>query len=405
MRKPEFSVLLPTRNRASLLVEAIETVRAQDFEDWEIIVSDNASIEDVRGIIENIADPRIVYLRSDEPLSVTDNWNRAIDAAQGRWIVMLGDDDGLVPGYFQNMQAACLKLNSPDVIYHGAYHFLAPDVLPGQAEGRLSDVTKMHSLLLGHQGPSLLPRGQCEAAARAALDMRAIYGFNMQYFLFRAEFLEKMRRFGPVFRGPYPDFYAANMALLIADTVGVVPAPMTVIGITRKSYGYFHFNNNESAGMDFLANHDFTKHVPADLRKHLLPGSFMNTLWLVSVALVRDSLSNTHNLNLGIKRYRRLQILDSGLNHSPNGSAAARERNALLPLLSVVERMLLLALRLATWPLTLLPPRWLAAFSIRAKCFLGQYDTGEGPRRLPMKPRNMTEAIEMLRDLPKDQQS
>jgi glycosyltransferase involved in cell wall biosynthesis len=405
MRKPEFSVLLPTRNRASLLVEAIETVRAQDFEDWEIIVSDNASIEDVRGIIENIADPRIVYLRSDEPLSVTDNWNRAIDAAQGRWIVMLGDDDGLVPGYFQNMQAACLKLNSPDVIYHGAYHFLAPDVLPGQADGRLSDVTKMHSLLLGHQGPSLLPRGQCEAAARAALDMRAIYGFNMQYFLFCAEFLEKMRRFGPVFRGPYPDFYAANMALLIADTVGVVPAPMTVIGITRKSYGYFHFNNNESAGMDFLANHDFTKHVSTDLRKHLLPGSFMNTLWLVSVALVRDSLSNTHNLNLGIKRYRRLQILDSGLNHSPKGSAAARERDALLPLLSLGERMLLLALRLATWPLTFLPPRWLAAFSIRAKCFLGQYDTGEGPRRLPMKPRNMTEAIERLRDLPKDQQS
>jgi glycosyltransferase involved in cell wall biosynthesis len=405
MRKPEFSVLLPTRNRASLLVEAIETVRAQDFEDWEIIVSDNASIEDVRGIIENIADPRIVYLRSDEPLSVTDNWNRAIDAAQGRWIVMLGDDDGLVPGYFQNMQAACLKLNSPDVIYHGAYHFLAPDVLPGQAEGRLSDVTKMHSLLLGRKGPSLLPRGQCEAAARAALDMRAIYGFNMQYFLFRAEFLDKMRQFGPVFRGPYPDFYAANMALLIADTVGVVPAPMTVIGITRKSYGYFHFNNNESAGMDFLANHDFTKHVSADLRKHLLPGSFMNTLWLVSVALVRDSLPNAPNLNLGIKRYRRLQILDAGLNHSPKGSAAARERDALLPLLSLGERMLLLALRVASWPLTLLPPRWLAAFSIRAKCFLGQYDTGEGPRRLPMNPRNMTEAIERLRDLPKDQQS
>jgi glycosyltransferase involved in cell wall biosynthesis len=117
MRKPKFSVLLPTRNRASLLVEAIETVRAQDFEDWEIIVSDNASIEDVRGIIENIADPRIVYLRSDEPLSVTDNWNRAIDAAQGRWIVMLGDDDGLVPGYFQNMQAACLKLNCTPTIF------------------------------------------------------------------------------------------------------------------------------------------------------------------------------------------------------------------------------------------------------------------------------------------------
>ena len=78
MSRPEFSVLLPTRNRSSLLAEAIETVRAQSFADWEIIVSDNASIDDVKGLIEGIADPRIVYLRSDKALPVTENWNRAV---------------------------------------------------------------------------------------------------------------------------------------------------------------------------------------------------------------------------------------------------------------------------------------------------------------------------------------
>lgn len=399
MSKPEFSVLLPTRNRLSLLAEAIETVRAQSFTDWEIIVSDNASMEDVKGLVEGIADPRIVYLRSEESLPVTENWNRAVDAARGRWVVMLGDDDGLVPGYFHAMRAACAKLHEPDVIYHGAYHFLAPDVLPGQPEGRLHDVTKMHSLLLGHEEPSLLPRSQCEAAARAALDMRAVYGFNMQYFLFRATFLDKMRRFGPVFRGPYPDFYAANMALLIADTVGVVPEPMTVIGITRKSYGYFHFNNNESAGVDFLANRDFAENVAADLRQYLLPGSFMNTLWLASVALVRDSLPDRPDLHLGVKRYRRLQILDNSLRHLPKGSAEARENAALLPLLRFHERVFLLAMRAITWPLTLLPPRWLSAFAIRAKRLARQYDTGEGARKLPMTPKNMTEVIAGLRNL------
>ncbi len=403
MDRPEFSVLLPTRNRVSLLAEAIETVRAQSFEDWEIIVSDNASSENVKGLIEDISDPRIVYLRSDEPLPVTDNWNLAVDAARGRWVVMLGDDDGLVPGYFDAMRAVCAKLNDPDVIYHGAYHFLAPDVLPGQAQGRLSDVTRMHSLLLGHNEPSLLPRGQCEAAARAALDMRAIYGFNMQYFLFRSGFLDKMREFGSVFRGPYPDFYAANLALLLADRVGVAPAPMAVIGITRKSYGYFHFNNNEAAGVDFLANQDFASQVSPELRQQLLPGSFMNTLWLVSVALVRDSLSNIPNLELGIKRYRRLQILDSGLNHGAKDSSAARERMALLPLLSFSERTLLLALRMISWPLTLLPSRWLAAFANRVKRLMGQYETVEGARQLPMAPRNMTEAIAGLRKLAEGQ--
>ena len=406
MNRPEFSVLLPTRNRVRLLAEAIETVRAQDFEDWEIIVSDNASVENVRGLLESIGDDRIVYLRSDKPLPVTDNWNRAVDAACGRWVVMLGDDDGLVPGYFRAMQDAVAALNSPEVIYHGAYHFMAPDVLPGQPDGSLSDVTRMHSILLGHDGPSLLPRHQCEAAARAALDMRAIYGFNMQYFLFRADFLDRMRQFGTIFRGPYPDFYAANMALLLAEKVGAIPAPMTVIGITRKSYGYFHFNNNEAAGVDFLANQDFADHVSPELRQQLLPGSFMNTLWLVSVALVRDSLSNIPNLELGIKRYRRLQILDGGLNHGAKDSSAARERMALLPLLSLSERTLLLALRMISWPLTLLPPRWLAALAIRVKRLMDQYHgTGEGARRLPLAPRSMTEAIAGLRELKKDQLS
>ena len=404
MSRPEFSVLLPTRNRSSLLAEAIETVRAQSFADWEIIVSDNASIDDVKGLIEGIADPRIVYLRSDKALPVTENWNRAVDAARGRWVVMLGDDDGLVPGYFQAMQAACAKLHDPDVIYHGAYHFLAPNVLPGQSDGRLHDVTKMHSLLLGHDGSSLLPRTQCEAAARAALDMRAVYGFNMQYFLFRADFLDKMRQFGPVFRGPYPDFYAANMALLIADTVGVVPEPMTVIGITRSSYGYFHFNNHEAAGVDFLANQDFANQVSPELRQQLLPGSFMNTLWLVSVALIRDSLAHVPDLHLGMERYRRLQILDSCLNHAAKRGAAAGERRDLMPLLRFNERLLLIALRMIVWPLAFLPPRWLAAFAVRARRLMGQYhDTGEGARRLPLAPRNMTEAIAGLRDIKKDQ--
>ena len=406
MNRPEFSVLLPTRNRVRLLTEAIETVRAQDFEDWEIIVSDNASAENVRGLLESIGDGRIVYLRSDKPLPVTDNWNRAVDAARGRWIVMLGDDDGLVPGYFRAMQDAVAALNSPEVIYHGAYHFMAPDVLPGQPKGSLSDVTKMHSLLLGHDGPSLLPRAQCEAAARAALDMRAVYGFNMQYFLFRADFLDSMRQFGPIFRGPYPDFYAANMALLLAEKVGAIPAPMTVIGITRKSYGYFHFNNNEAAGVDFLANQDFVDHVSPELRQHLLPGSFMNTLWLVSVALVRDSLPDMPDLHLGIERYRRLQILDNCLNQTPKASAATCERLDLMPLLRFNERLLLLALRVVVWPLAFLTPRWLAAFAIKAKRLMGQYhDTGEGARRLPVAPRSMTEAIAGLRELKKDQVS
>src|SRR5207245_7033676 len=49
-----FSVLLPTRNRLEYLRLAIETVRRQDYQDWEIIVSDNDSEQDVEGWIAGL---------------------------------------------------------------------------------------------------------------------------------------------------------------------------------------------------------------------------------------------------------------------------------------------------------------------------------------------------------------
>ena len=163
---------------------------------------------------------------------------------------------------------------------------------------------------------------------------------------------------------------------------------------------------SKAVGVDFLANQDFADHVSPELRQHLLPGSFMNTLWLVSVALVRDSLPDMPDLHLGIERYRRLQILDNCLNQTPKASAATRERLDLMPLLRFNERLLLLALRVVVWPLAFLTPRWLAAFAIKAKRLMGQYyDTGEGARRLPVAPRSMTEAIAGLREVKKDQVS
>ena len=73
----KFSVLLPTRNRLDLLYYAVETVRRQDYLDWEIIVSDNFSEEDIAGYIKSLDDSRIKYFRTGKFVPVTDNWNNA----------------------------------------------------------------------------------------------------------------------------------------------------------------------------------------------------------------------------------------------------------------------------------------------------------------------------------------
>ena len=101
----KFSALLPTRNRLEYLKFAVDTVRRQDYDDWEIVISDNASDENIGQWVDTLQDGRVKYSRSDQFVPVTDNWNRSLVHSSGDWVIMLGDDDGLMPGYFSRAAA------------------------------------------------------------------------------------------------------------------------------------------------------------------------------------------------------------------------------------------------------------------------------------------------------------
>jgi glycosyltransferase involved in cell wall biosynthesis len=354
MSGPKFSVLLPTRDRLELAKGAIETVRRQTYQNWELVVADNFSSDDVAGYLRSLNDPRIVYTRSEKPLPVTENWTRALDASSGDYVVMLGDDDALVPGYFERMLAAIATLAEPDFIYHGAYQYAFPGALTHYPNGAITDVTGFHSILWNLSQPTIMSPAAAHEAARAALDMRAKFGFNMQYFLFSRAFLQRLAKFGNFYQGPFPDFYAANMSMLLAERIGLVPEPLVVIGISPKSYGFHHFNKKEKGGVAFLNADRRDDDVAQSLRDRMLPGTNMLNSWLVSVALIPEKLAHRADLRLGIGRYRLLQVL-----HNMRAQAAGEPVEAgfteLWPLLNWHERGY--ALMLAVW---FFPAKWMA---------------------------------------------
>lgn len=108
----KFSLLIPTRNRLNLLKYAVASVLSQSYNDWEIIISDNASTEDIKGYVSSLNEPRIKYSRSEEFLSITENWNRCIDLCTGDYVIMIGDDDILLKNHFQIMRNLIEILNS-----------------------------------------------------------------------------------------------------------------------------------------------------------------------------------------------------------------------------------------------------------------------------------------------------
>lgn len=93
MKKPFFSVVIPTRNRANRLSLAVRSVLNQTFGDFEVIVSDNFSADETPQIGRGFEDGRVKYFRSEKPLSIGESFEFAASHARGEYISFLSDDD------------------------------------------------------------------------------------------------------------------------------------------------------------------------------------------------------------------------------------------------------------------------------------------------------------------------
>ena len=92
------SVVIPTRNRAGLLRAAIVSVLAQSFQDFEIVVIDDASDDDTPSVIAGLADDtRISYFRHAKNLGEAASRNAGLAHARGEYIAFLDDDDTWLP--------------------------------------------------------------------------------------------------------------------------------------------------------------------------------------------------------------------------------------------------------------------------------------------------------------------
>lgn len=94
---PLVSVVLPTYNRAPLLGEALASVRAQTFDDWECIVVDDGSTDATPDVLRREQDPRVRPIRIAHSASPAVARNAGLAVARGRLVAFLDDDDLWIP--------------------------------------------------------------------------------------------------------------------------------------------------------------------------------------------------------------------------------------------------------------------------------------------------------------------
>ena len=300
----KFSVLLPTRNRLEYLRFAVATVQQQNYKNWEIIISDNFSDDDIAGFVELLQEPRIRYVKTSKFVPVTDNWNNALRFATGDYVVMLGDDDGLLPNYFSKMLKVFESFPNPDLVYTSAYFFSYPGVMPDSPRGFLR---RDRNSFFTQAVPYWLNNETAKEIAQGYLDFRMPIASNMQFSLLSIKKIKELASLNDFFQSPYPDFYATPALFLKSARILIYPDPMVIIGITPKSYGYFHFNNRPNEGLHFLNNSSQIE--SRDFAQMRLPGTSYNDSWLMAM----EALTKFHSGSMGLipnyKKYRMLQIL------------------------------------------------------------------------------------------------
>lgn len=96
----KFSISIPAY-KSQFLHEAIESVVSQTYADWQLVIVDDCSPEDLKSIAETfLSDPRICYYRNEKncgAIDVVDNWNICLSHCTGDYVICMGDDDRLLP--------------------------------------------------------------------------------------------------------------------------------------------------------------------------------------------------------------------------------------------------------------------------------------------------------------------
>lgn len=110
---PLFSICIPTYNRQEMLGQAIRSALNQTYENIEIVVSDNASVDETAQLVAGFKDSRIRYFCNDTNVGAAANWERCVTLARGTFFSWLQDDDLLLPTFVSN---AVRALSSTDAV-------------------------------------------------------------------------------------------------------------------------------------------------------------------------------------------------------------------------------------------------------------------------------------------------
>lgn len=224
----KFSIVLPTRNRADKLVHAIRSATCQTFDDYELLISNNGSTDHTaRSIAENATD-RCRVIAPPQALPMCQHWEFALQQARGDRVLILCDDDALLPNTLERLDRISTAAGDPDLIQYECFTYIYDDGVREKG----GNTIRLPSAVSDEFRPIDLDRSLRLAYWRVDGNMPKLLNCVVHRRL-----LDAVReKSGRIFGIWAPD-YAVGVRLLALGKSGVRTGPLAVWGENMQSYG------------------------------------------------------------------------------------------------------------------------------------------------------------------------
>ena len=107
----KYSILIPTWNKLEYLKYTIDSLLDQNYENFELIISDDYSTDGTSDYLLRLKDKRVKLIKPPFKLTQAKNYEFILGHATGEWISIIGDDDGVLPNFFRILDQTIAKLN------------------------------------------------------------------------------------------------------------------------------------------------------------------------------------------------------------------------------------------------------------------------------------------------------
>lgn len=300
-----FTVVIPTRERCDTLEWALKTCTTQDYDNLEILVSDNNSADHTEEVVRSFNDSRIRYINTGRRLSMSENFEYALSHTGEGYVGFIGDDDGLLPDAVKDVadiveQHACRALIWPVQAYYW----------PGYIETQFANTLFMN---LAQEAKVR------EVSAASMLQDVSTFRRHYQtlpslYFGFVHQDVIQLitRRSGKFWHSITPDVYAGVAIAAVLDSYHISSRAYSLVGVSKHSNGASQLSGHDAKD-PYAESARFVSENTIPFHRQLVYAPSAPILVAEAFLQVRDHLGPQDKLKIDMRDVIKAALADQNV--------------------------------------------------------------------------------------------